>query len=938
MSTLDVAPMERHELKLEKLKRLRDGVNWADEKDRSRAVRRLYEIICNWKERLPDLRQLFPREQLEQLMVDSMNLKCQGKYNFVAKRLVKFVELCGYRDDPDSYAKKTDGLRRQRPVVHRRSTPLHHAAAKNIDYLVPGLFAIYDDYAATYADEHGLTHFHVACRFNRVEVVRAYLDLGRDPNYVARDPEDGHALEGVEPPLHTALLHNCRETAALLMRRGADPSMRNYRGETPLHSVCRRDRRYHADHLLKFFFECVRRLELPAVWVEARDRRGNAPLHLAARNNDARSVRFLLRRARASPIVRNHDQQTAMHLACQMTDADPVEMVELYHGVMDRHRLELASGVDPRDWFGWTPLNYALLNGQERVAELLIERGADPNAPNYRGNFQAGLHILARRHPSQGEQSVRMMNKIYRLTENRPRIDLRDARGNTALLLTLQHGCYRLDMFLALLARGADPNLADFQGTTPLHLICQERNRVLAWNLARLLAIRSRTEVRIDPRDEQDRTPLHYALMRRHEEICRTLLRQGADPNSVSAKDGRTLLHRVCKIRDRRRSCDRARMLLELSQSMGLSERCLQLDARDKWGNTPLHLALIAGNLELAESLLSRGADPNAVNEQGLSALHFISRASKADELARMFFRVCRSEEPARMQLLQCDSRDRKTGDRPLHLALKNGRDWTSRELMTRTWNPQAANDAGLTPLHLICKRRLDDDLIEAYFEACDAESHRLRLRLDPRDAEDRTPLQYAVASLLPRVVEALLRRGADLASFEFPPASYFQQTRRARREENFKLRLATKLMDVIEVLRHGGYELSRADCLTVANLFSTYELYESTDLDENWHEDGLFESIATQLTIPPRRELEKILVEVNTKKATTPFPPKDRSTCSSSESGKILNLKRTCSSAEITAPQKRKTSTGLNSNFIKKPTNASLAYNFLQLEENWEL
>lgn len=50
--------------------------------------------------------------------------------------------------------------------------------------------------------------------------------------------------------------------------------------------------------------------------------------------------------------------------------------------------------------------------------------------------------------------------------EDRASIDARDASGRTALMLAVLHG--HGDAVDALLARGADPNAADAQGTTPL--------------------------------------------------------------------------------------------------------------------------------------------------------------------------------------------------------------------------------------------------------------------------------------------------------------------------------------------------------------------------------------------------------------------------------------------------------------------------------------
>lgn len=48
-------------------------------------------------------------------------------------------------------------------------------------------------------------------------------------------------------------------------------------------------------------------------------------------------------------------------------------------------------------------------------------------------------------------------------------------------------------------------------------------------------------------------------------------------------------------------------------------------------GNTPLHTAVIEGNIEDARTLVQEGADVNAANEQGNTPLHFAATAGSAD-------------------------------------------------------------------------------------------------------------------------------------------------------------------------------------------------------------------------------------------------------------------------------------------------------------------
>lgn len=55
-----------------------------------------------------------------------------------------------------------------------------------------------------------------------------------------------------------------------------------------------------------------------------------------------------------------------------------------------------------------------------------------------------------------------------------------------------------------------------------------------------------------------------------------------------------------------------------------------QIESRDLDGNTPLVRVGFLGNLELANELLERGADVNAKNDIGYTALHFAAQEGHA--------------------------------------------------------------------------------------------------------------------------------------------------------------------------------------------------------------------------------------------------------------------------------------------------------------------
>ncbi|NWX06686.1 ANKR7 protein, partial [Caloenas nicobarica] len=73
-----------------------------------------------------------------------------------------------------------------------------------------------------------------------------------------------------------------------------------------------------------------------------------------------------------------------------------------------------------------------------------------------------------------------------------------------------------------LLEHGADPNLADADGNTALHLAVLSPNMTVAWLLLEYNA-------NIDAQNKEGFTPLNLAVSNHHEELVELLRKKGAD-------------------------------------------------------------------------------------------------------------------------------------------------------------------------------------------------------------------------------------------------------------------------------------------------------------------------------------------------------------------------------------------------------------------------
>ncbi|CAB0037260.1 unnamed protein product [Trichogramma brassicae] len=315
---------------------------------------------------------------------------------------------------------------------------------------------------------------------------------------------------------------------------------------------------------------------------------------------------------------------------------------------------------------------------------------------------------------------------------------------------------------------------------------------------------------------------LHWTVNHCEKEVAILLLKNGANL-SLANKDGSTPLHLIC-----RRFMDED-FTEEFFEICSDRLQTVEIDARDKDGDTPLIRALRYSNMKAVEKLLGNGADPNLVNEKGETPLHMIDGRTSG-VVVNTFLDI----SDALNRPVQFDARDNE-GNRPLHVAAKRGNDDTIELLLRRGADPNSANEEGQTPLHLVCQRlsRFDvcNDLTKLFFDVCDELNQ--TVRIDARDKFGLTALRWAVASVKPAAVDLLLDRGADLSGFVFPAVSHLVEACGDKRPDsnllNFKLKLASGLLVCVERLEKRGYELGRSDALTIMRFFAERKLFQKS-------------------------------------------------------------------------------------------------------------
>jgi hypothetical protein len=242
------------------------------------------------------------------------------------------------------------------------------------------------------------------------------------------------------------------------------------------------------------------------------------------------------------------------------------------------------NAANERDGLNRTPLHYAALLGQTNVVRMLLHAGAEPSA-----------------------QADQFCSRWYSQT---------DAAGKSTPLhhaaLHDSPGVVRM-----LLKANATPSAADADGNTPLHLVAR-------WGGSGCPAILIQARAVLDATNNAGKTPLRVAVESGASRNIELLLQAGARLNASLGSN--TLLHVAAACGGAREDSNMGpdfRAAEVGAQSIpALLRHGLPLDARDGEGRTPLQRAVTALNWKAMNLLLTNGADVNAVDTEGNSALH----------------------------------------------------------------------------------------------------------------------------------------------------------------------------------------------------------------------------------------------------------------------------------------------------------------------------
>lgn len=172
--------------------------------------------------------------------------------------------------------------------------------------------------------------------------------------------------------------------------------------------------------------------------------------------------------------ARNNMGQTALHFACGSHTASMFgPKVDPFDFVLNS---EIGKSINTADNHGVRPIHLAATISEFLLAKM-IQRGGDPTAVTHEGKNL--LHILAR---TRQTNSIGLLLEHFSAIGRTDIINTPDEKGRTALHEACRSG--RPESVALLLEAGADVNVKDKEGLSPLHACAEFQDENLLWSPA----------------------------------------------------------------------------------------------------------------------------------------------------------------------------------------------------------------------------------------------------------------------------------------------------------------------------------------------------------------------------------------------------------------------------------------------------------------------
>ncbi|XP_011505281.1 PREDICTED: ankyrin-1-like [Ceratosolen solmsi marchali] len=384
-------------------------------------------------------------------------------------------------------------------------------------------------------NNYGLSHFHIACTTNNIVAIEKFLE--NEASVFTPVNFNSPICPGYTP-LHFAVTFNRSTTAKILLQRNADSNMKEANGFTALHLACQQDaKKIHT--ILRNSINVSNtygKINFERAYKESPIK----VLDLIAKQTEQVDILDLLLQYKSNVNSQDNSGKTPLFYACDIDDQTfknefGNHKTQTLHSVLNQFYikrnkiidilLKYKANVNIYDFNSITVLHYIVdINkffGDDKkteVVKVLLNKGADVNARTKTG--LTPLHIALKK----GFIDLVEIFLKYNIDPNIVEYEnlytpLHLATMNDLLAPKSE------EIISALLTKGADVDMKQIDGKTPLHIAASTR-----YTTNRLVTL-LKVECDIDCQDKRGKTALHMACLNRNADNVQNLLNHGADIN-----------------------------------------------------------------------------------------------------------------------------------------------------------------------------------------------------------------------------------------------------------------------------------------------------------------------------------------------------------------------------------------------------------------------
>lgn len=255
-------------------------------------------------------------------------------------------------------------------------------------------------------------------------------------------------------------------------------------------------------------FDVLQALVEAGADLSAADKSHTTTLQMAAAHGNVAAIQFLL--IKGAKVTHIERTSSPLHRAVMNGHVQALTIL-----------IEAGGSLDWKDSMGHTPLHCASLSGHVSAVELLLLKGANASEADTTSGMNPLHWAAARGHA-----------EVSKVLARAGDVNATKADGSTALHLAAERG--HVEVIQVLVAEGADLEIKDELGQTPIFLACWINSEAVDFLISAGANVNCKCTTK-------GKTPLHTVAERGSSKSVRAIVDAGADVDAVDAYGYTTL-------------------------------------------------------------------------------------------------------------------------------------------------------------------------------------------------------------------------------------------------------------------------------------------------------------------------------------------------------------------------------------------------------------